>query len=477
MLRAGGNAFDAAVAGGFASAVAEPALTSLGGGGFLLARTPDGRDRVFDFFVDTPGLGHEGRELEPVLEAVTVRFPASDQVFHIGPGSVAVPANLRGFLHVHERLGRLPLAFVLAPAIALARDGVALNARQAYFLALLRPIKTASAEGRALYEPRGSYLAEGDTFRNPDLAAFLSELPASGDRDFYEGALAGRTARALADGGGLLNARDLAAYRVREVRPLAAPYRGRTLLTVPDPSFGGPLLATSLALLEAAPVGELGLGTAGHLATLAAVMQETEDQRASLGGDDAELEPARARVRRASGGTTHLSVADGEGGYASMTTSNGEGSGCFAPGTGIMLNNMMGEDDLHPDGFHASPPGIRVSSGMSPSLLLEDGSVELVLGSGGSKRIRTALLQVLSATVDFGLDVASAVNAPRAHWDGETLQLEPGFSEDAAAALSARVPTNVWPVLDVYFGGVNAVASDGSGAADPRRGGSAVSLG
>ncbi len=153
ILRAGGNAFDAAVAAGFVAAVVEPALTSLGGGGFLLARTAQGRAVLFDFFVDTPGQGLRASELEPHFLPITVRFPSSEQIFNVGMGSVAVPGVLKGYLHVQRRLGRLPLREVLAPAIHLAREGVAINAKQAYFLDLLTPIMTLTAAGRALFEP------------------------------------------------------------------------------------------------------------------------------------------------------------------------------------------------------------------------------------------------------------------------------------------------------------------------------------
>ncbi|MCI5142035.1 MAG: gamma-glutamyltransferase, partial [Candidatus Electrothrix sp. ATG1] len=148
--------------------------------------------------------------------------------------------------------------------------------------------------------------------------------------------------------------------------------------------------------------------------------------------------------------------------------------GYFAPGTGIMLNNMMGEDDLHPDGFHAEPPGQRVGSMMSPSALLHDNEVKLVLGSGGSKRIRTALSQVLTQVVDFKRDLSEAVLAPRMYWDGdeEILQIEPGFSSQAVEALQKEVSVNLWQEPDLYFGGVHAVMPGVGGVGDPRRGGS-----
>jgi gamma-glutamyltranspeptidase/glutathione hydrolase len=261
-------------------------------------------------------------------------------------------------------------------------------------------------------------------------------------------------------GGGLVTREDLAAFRVEERTPLAAPYRGGTLLTNPPPAFGGTLIALSLSLLERDVPASDGPGSGAHLRSLVSVMEEVERRR-----NDG---PVFTR------GTTHVSVCDADGNAASLSTSNGEGSGYLLPGTGIMLNNMLGEDDLHPDGFHAAPPGERVASMMSPSVWLDgDGALRLVLGSGGSKRIRTAIVQVLSALVDFGRPVVAAVEQPRVHWDGECVQVEPGFSEAALAALGELRPINRWAEPNLYFGGVHAVAPDGQAAGDPRRGGAA----
>jgi gamma-glutamyltranspeptidase/glutathione hydrolase len=411
---------------------------------------------------------------------MTVHFPASDQIFNIGLGSVAVPGNLRGFLHVHERLGTLPLSELLAPAVRLARGGVELNALQAYVMRLLEPINTLTPAGRALFRPQGTAPAEGDRLANPDLASFLESLPDSG-RDFYGGELARRIARDMREGRGLLTQRDLAAYSVAERVPLALRYRGHRLLTNPPPSFGGSLIALSLRLHEGQQLAELGWGTGGHLCALAAVMQEVDRLREEkistpeLLSDERRAESA-VRLRRATGGTTHVSVSDAAGNAASLSLSNGEGSGYLAPDTGVMLNNMLGEDDLHPDGFHGSPPGERVSSMMSPCLLLRRGGVRLIVGSGGSKRIRTALVQVIGDVVDFDLDVGAAVEAPRIHWDGEQVQVEPGFDAAAVGALRGRWPVNLWQERNLYFGGVHAVDPAGAGAGDPRRGGHSASL-
>jgi gamma-glutamyltranspeptidase/glutathione hydrolase len=476
MLRNGGNAYDAAVAAGFAAAVAEPMFTSLGGGGFLLARTAEGRERVYDFFTDAPGRGLPESMLEPHFVPMTVHFPASVQVFDIGLGSVAVPGTLAGLLYVHEHLGRLPLKEVIAPAVAMARDGVVLTGHQAYVIGLLDPINTLTEAGRKLYAPEGRRLAVGDRLRNPELADFVEGLPGSA-RDFYQGALAQQISRDMRDGQGLLTHEDLGAYRVIEREPLALDFRGHRLLTNPPPSFGGSLVALALSLHEACGEPERAWGSASHVCRLAAVMQEVDrmrDEGLAAGG---ELEVAAGRVRRACGGTTHVSVSDADGNAASMTVSNGEGSGYLAPGAGVMLNNMLGEDDLHPEGFHASPPGHRVASMMSPSLVLRDGAVRLIVGSGGSKRIRTALVQVISGIVDFERGVRESVEAPRLHWDGEQLQLEPGFPAESLEALRSRWPVNEWEERNLYFGGAHAVDPRGEAGADPRRDGRAEVVG
>ena len=485
ILKEGGNAFDAVVAAGVVSSIAEPTLTSLGGGGFLLARTADGDTTLFDFFVNTPGLGRTQRELTPHFFPVTIEFPGCHQDFNIGMGSVAVPGNIKGFLHVHERLGRLPLKTCLEPAIELARNGVTLNHHQAYFNSLLEPILTLSTEGKSLYAPGGRYLQEGDLFRNPWLASFLEELAREGDALFYQG-LAPDIEKAMDEGQGMLTARDLEEYRVIERSPLRTEYRGHTFLTNPPPSFGGWLICLGLNCLNAIELSGIEFGSKEHLVIMSHFLREWDELRSKCHEDPgcSHMEGVRSRLKRLfSRGTTHISVVDYEGNAASMTTSNGEGSGYIVPGTGIMLNNMMGEDDLHPNGFHQSPPGIRVSSMMAPSMLIQGAggrsasSLLLVLGSGGSKRIRSAILEVLSYCLDFGMNIEEAVNAPRIHYEEGVFQLEPGFPETSIEVLGhgeeyGNENINIWSDINVYFGGVNAIDVRAMTAkADPRRGG------
>ena len=469
VLRAGGNAYDAAVAAGFAATVAEPCLSSLGGGGFLLAKTAAGDEVVFDFFVDTPGRGRPALAPEPTLTPVTVRFVAADQEFHVGHGSVAVPGCLAGYLHVHRRLGRLDLAEVVEPARRLAADGVVLGRGQAAIVRLLEPIFVMHAEARARFVPEGRPFGDDEAVVSERLAAFLArvatgEVDGFGDPEVVDAVVADMVAN-----GGCITAEDLTGYRVIERTPLTVEHRAGRLLTNPPPSFGGTLVARALALLASVPPsGPMGSGA--RLRQLVDVMAAVTDHHTN-GGGDPQPPAVAATGPRSAKGTTHVSVADAEGNLAAMTTSNGTGSGITLGDTGVLANNIMGEADLHPGGFHLAPPGHRVGSMMAPTVLLRDGAAPVVLGSGGSERIRTALTQTIANLLDHGMSLETAVAAPRVHWDGSTVQVEPGYDPAAIAELATERAVNQWSVSDLYFGGVNAVSADGERAADPRRGG------
>lgn len=482
ILQAGGNAFDAVVGAGFASAVAEPALTSLGGGGLLVGYCQSQKRTLFhDFFVDTPGLGRENVNIKHDFFPIQVNFSGSTQEFNVGLGSVAVPGLLKGLLHTHSKLGRMPLADIVRPARELAA-GHLLNEQQGHFLSLLEPIMTLSGRSRYIYQPDGVPLQSGDKIKNPEMVDFLDRLVAEGDDCFYFGDIADKIDREMRHNGGLLTKDDLAAFVVKERDPLTVPYRGRTFVTASQPSMGGTLIALSLVVQGQLGYGEAAWGSKDQLSSAVGVMREVERQRALgvtdplalkwfLEGKD-NFEKSVSQARLFCRGTTHVSVADSEGNCASMTCSNGEGSGYIAPGTGVMLNNMMGEDDLHPNGFHASPSGERVFSMMSPSLLINNEKVELVIGSGGSKRIRTAISQVITQIVEFDRSLQEAVDEPRLYLDGDCLQIEPGYKQENVDCIKKILPVNVWPQKDVYFGGVHAVRPGVEGAGDPRRGGS-----
>ncbi|NPA95673.1 MAG: gamma-glutamyltransferase [Thermodesulfobacteria bacterium] len=483
ILQNGGNAFDAIIGAGFTSAVVEPSLTSLGGGGFLLARPSGDAPVLYDFFVDTPGKGLEDPEQEPHFFPVTVKFPGCEQVFNIGPGAAAVPGNLKGFVEIQSALGNLPLKEVLAPATRYAKEGTRLNHHQAYFLSLLEPIMLFDDYGKKIFLIDGKFITEGQVLKNPELADFLERLgndPEGTLNAFYKGEIAQAISKDMKRLGGLLTLEDLASYQVIKREPLSVDFSDFRLLTNPPPSFGGFFIAMAMELLSSVMPDTPAFGSWEHLAPLANTMKQIESYRQGLGSkliwpDNDWFDSAKVEITRAfSRGTTHVSVCDSQGNLASMTTSNGEGSGYYVPGTGIMLNNMMGEDDLHPEGFHSAPPGTRVASMMSPSILMEKGKVRLVLGSGGSKRIRSAITQVITNTCFLGLGLRDAVRNPRIHLEDNILQVEPGYPDETIDKLKRQFELNLWNQIDVYFGGVHAIDPFGHDAqGDPRRGGAA----
>jgi gamma-glutamyltranspeptidase/glutathione hydrolase len=495
ILEDGGNAFDAALAAFAAASVAEPVLCSLAGGGFLMAQPRGETAILYDFFVDTPRQTRPAGEID--FYPVDADFGTATQEFHIGVGSIATPGAVAGLTTVHADLGALPLARLLEPATALAREGVALRPQEAYISQVVSPILLATPEARQLNtNAAGELLRAGERRAQPELAATFEWLAAEGAEPFYHGELAARLVAFCRDNGGLLTAADLAGYRVARRAPLTCRHRELELVTNPPPSTGGILIAFALALLsEETPAERL---SPEHLVRLARVMEETNKARvdsglARAGGPEAEasaaqrlLDPAfAARYRRevlgrpsCSRGTTHISVIDSAGNAASLTLSNGEGCGHLLPKSGIMLNNMLGEEDLNPRGFHAWTPGSRLGSMMAPSLLhLRDGGLA-ALGSGGSNRIRTAVLQVLLNMGDFDLPVEAAVTAPRLHVERGVANLEEGHDEPVAAALAELDEVDKihhWPYGNLFFGGVHAVVRDRdarlSAAGDPRRGG------
>jgi gamma-glutamyltranspeptidase/glutathione hydrolase len=496
ILRNGGNAFDAAVAAILTSFVAEPGLTSAAGGGFLLAHTQANQNILFDFFTQTP---RQKRNLGEInFYPVEMDFGGAVQEFHIGLGSMAVPGNLAGVFHVHKRLGRLPFTVVAEPAIHYAKNGVKLNKFQYYCLAsILKPIIIDYKEGRQFFRPTGEVIEPEGILIMKDFADTLAYLAEKGAREFYEGDIAHRLVKDCQDLGGHLTLEDLKNYRVIEREPLVIDYRGNTLVTNPPPSSGGTLIAFALKLLSKIDVASLGFGTTHHLEILGQVMQLTNEARKD--GYDANLYQSDIAEKFLSnehlvnyehkltetvnkwGSTTHLSVVDGEGNAASVTTSNGEGSGYVIPGTGIMVNNMLGEDDLNPQGFHQWQENVRISSMMAPTIVLKDNQPEIVLGTGGSKRIRTAILQVISNILDFKMSVKEAVDSPRVHWENDVFHVEPGFAEEEINKLTLPANNQLvrWQEKNLFFGGVHTVleTSEGliEGAGDKRRDGGVAS--
>jgi gamma-glutamyltranspeptidase / glutathione hydrolase len=329
---------------------------------------------------------------------------------------------------------------------------------------------------------------------------------AEGSRGFYQGEIAQRLVKDCREQGGYLTMADLAAYQVIERSPLVTQYRGKTVLTNPPPSAGGTLIAFALGLLSKIDLTALSFGSIEHLRLMAKVMQLTNLARKD--GYDSRLyestvaeqflasdrlteysnelpavvqssgdQPTAGEVSQGIpnkwGSTTQISAIDRDGNAASVTTTNGEGSSYLIPGTGIMVNNMLGEADLHPNGFHQWQPNVRISSMMSPTMILDDRHPELVLGSGGSNRIRTAILQVMCNWLDFGMSIDAAVNAPRIHWEASVFNVEPGFGNLVIdrMAFPFNGQLELWGRQNLFFGGVHAVTrgAELGGAGDRRR--------
>jgi gamma-glutamyltranspeptidase/glutathione hydrolase len=467
VLREGGNAVDATVGAMLTSFVTESLLTGLGAGGYMLVAGGGIEPTLLDFFVAAPTRIGDGSEAE--LLGVGVSFGDAEQVFHIGPASCGVYGVPAGVCEAVRRWGTFPLEHLAAPAVRLAREGVVLNAGQAYVAEILVDLLTSTPECAALWAPSGRPLREGELFRNAELGDALLRLARDGAEPFYRGDIATAVCDWLAERGGSLRPEDLAGYEAIEREPIKLAYRDRQILTNPPPSAGGTLLAYALALLDRAPAPP----------TLAAVIDAMAAAQSERTPEFVEGLDQHGFLERflgsRLGSTTHISVIDAQGCACSATCTNGEGSGVVVPGTGMHINNVMGEEDLNPLGFHLHPAGRRMPSMMAPSVVMRDGQVELVLGSAGSNRIRSALLQTIVGVVDGGMSVKDAVCAPRVHFEDGVLFAEPGIDLDGLDGASRVVR---FGALNLFFGGVQAALRNGqhiSGAGDPRRGGVAVS--
>jgi gamma-glutamyltranspeptidase/glutathione hydrolase len=355
--------------------------------------------------------------------------------------SVAVPGAVLGLWEAHRRWGSVPWVELLAPAAALAREGVVLNEVQAFLHRILDPLLRYSPEGDALYGP-GRALVEGERFAVPELGDTLEQVATEGAGCLYRGELAERIAAHVP-----VTLDDLARYEVIEREPFSVSFRGDEIRTNPPPASGGRLLAVGLEAL--------GAGEATPLPIIRAM--EAQDSM---------------RNAEAVGGTTHISAVDGNGDAASLSCSMGSSGGVVVPGTGLQLNNMLGETHL----IGHERPGARLTSMMAPSLLLHEGTPRLVLGSAGSSRLAGAILQVVVNVAVRGLGVEEAVDAPRLHFENGVAHCEDPAAADELEA--AGYPVVRWQAQNLFFGGVSAVEirDDGSlaGAGDPRRGGAAV---
>lgn len=480
-----GNAFDAAIAAYFAACVAEPVLASLGGGGFLMAQGErETIPALYDFFVQTPAR-RENRELD--FFPIHADFGVTRQEFHIGRGSVAVPGCVAGIFHVHRERGSMPMTELVQPAIHFARQGVPLNSFQAYIHSIIAPILLHTQQGREIYaDANGELKTANETLYPIPLADTMDALAHEGERLFYEGEIAALF-QDFCQHGGLVQRRELQEYRSIRRQPLQVSLNNAAIFTNPPPSSGGVLIGFGLRLLERLIKTDWQADSVDYLLHLARVMGETEQQRAHYEAqkialerlcDDNSINQSYSDWEKhplAQRGTTHISILDGKGNRAALTVSNGEGCGYLLGDTGIMPNNMLGEEDLNPGGFFNWQGGQRMTSMMSPSLVNFSDGRELVTGSGGSNRIRTALLQLIAQMVFFDADLSDAVHLPRLHLEKDFLYMENFHDEALHEQLQQHYPDyRFWQEPNLYFGGAHSVmktARGVQGAGDPRRGG------
>jgi gamma-glutamyltranspeptidase/glutathione hydrolase len=476
VLKAGGNAVDAAVAVGFALAVTHPFAGNLGGGGYMTIHMADGRNTFIDFRERAPKAATHDMYLDAQGN------PTRDSLQ--GWRSSGVPGTVRGFEMAVKKYGKKTWAEDMAPAIDLASNGYVLsytNAETTHW-GLRSNGLGRDPETKRIYQRDGNYYQMGDTLKLPDLAATLSRISKNGADEFYEGDTAKRFAAEEAKHGGLITAADLHDYKAIEREPVSGQYHGYTVISAPPSSSGGVTILETLGILDGTGYEKDGPGSALEIHYLAEAMRRAYADRNSYLGDPdfvknpiagmlnpaylaklrSTIDPIRATpsdqikpgkpMGAETQDTTHFSVVDGEGNAVAVTytLNGGFGNGITVPGLGFLLNNEM--DDFaskpgSPNGFglvqgeaNSIAPGKRPLSSMAPTILLKDGKVFMTVGAPGGSRIPTAVLQTILDVVDFHMNAQDAVDFPRVHhqWLPDTLSAEPGISPDTVALLKAR---------------------------------------
>ena len=458
ILREGGNAVDAAIAAFLMSWVAEPCMSSAGGGGFALLQMDGHPPVVLDFFCQTPGWKRLPAEQD--FYPITVDFGDTEEVFHVGRGSTGVPGSIDGLFQLYRRYGSIPLKQLFEPAIEAAKTGLLVDPFQELDFRLLEPILGIDPKASNLFFEHGRLIQEGERLKLPQMADFLDYLWREGRDAFYRGEVMHGIVADYSKGGHLTRD-DFHAYQSIWRQPLEVHYGNHRVFTNPLPSMGGIRIGWFLESLMHQAAGKVP-GDQGHLAALMNAFRHIRQMPAS----------------GLHGSTTHFSISDSKGNAVSLTASNGEGCGYFVKDTDIQLNNMLGEAALLPGGFHSWRPAVRLSSMMAPTMVFSGPGhqLELVTGSSGAGRIPFAIAQVIHYALDFDLSVEEAVNAARIHWQEGSWNLEPGFQTDGVRLLDEE-QLRVWKSSSLYFGGVNTVKIGAHGsyaAADRRRLGTAI---
>ncbi len=471
ILAAGGNAIDAAVAVGYALAVVEPCCGNIGGGGFMTLHLADGRDSFINFRETAPAAASAGMYLDAAGKPIS-------ELSRYGWRAIAVPGTVMGLDRALLEYGTMPRAAVMAPAVALARNGFVLSRDDTELLAIkVDQLATDPAAAEIFLRPDGSRFEPGDRLVQKDLAATLEAIGEHGPDAFYQGRIPAAVEQASRANGGILSARDFADYKATEAPPLACSYRGYVILSAPPPSSGGATICEILDILEGYDIKALGFRSARSVQLMVEAMgRGYADRNTFLGDPDFVANPLdrllskgyaagiRAAIAasaakpaavpaapREQAETTSFSVVDGAGNAVAVTyTINGYfGAEVMAPGTGFLLNDEMDDFTAKPGAANlyglvqgkanAIAPGKRPLSSMAPSLVEKDGQVFLVLGSPGGSRIITTVLETIINVVDYGMGPQQAVDAPRFHFQGlpdKVFYERSGLSSDTIATLA-----------------------------------------
>ena len=480
ILKFGGNAFDAAIGAVFVSMSSEFALTGAFGGGVLLGIENNSAPFIYDFFVDCPHKYNTNNE----FVNIEVDFGSTMQSFHIGKGSIAVPGNIKGLLQIHKNHGKLPLSDVLKQAIDCANNGVTISSHQSYIYDLIEPILSFDSSTKNLFYKNNKLMNKGDVYKNSAFGDFLKLLTSKGSDYFYKGEGLEIILNFL-NNNGTLTRSDFLDYKVYKRKPLSLAFNNHTIYTNPSPSYGGTLIIFLIKLLKNSSINQIKVFDLIKGMNLSSLARDEVCRNPNKENEIEEVLSEEVYKKylqlfnqsktlnftpelNGFGSTTHVSILDKKGNAVSITTTNGEGCGYIIPEYGIMMNNMLGEDDLNPFGFHKWNKKRRLPTMVSPIIITKNSKPEFVLGSGGSNRIRSANVQVILNLLVHNMNLYDSISSPRIHLEGNTLFHEPGIKIPNQKINNMML--NSFNNKNLFFGGVNAVSPDAA-IGDDRRGG------
>lgn len=481
ILKKGGNAYDAAIACILAAPMCEPLFTSLGGGGFMMTKNPTCKPILYDFFVDVPPNKNQSKD----FYGIDVDFGNAIQEFHVGLASAAIPGLVKGIWAIYKDFASMDMSELIKPAFNYSKKGIYLSLYQAQFMKLLEKMFLATNNSRSIYQKNGKLIDQNSLFTNQMYSEFLQTFAKEGEEIFYRGEIGQNIVKMCETSGGLITKECLQNYKLKKRTPIELNFKNHKVYLNPPPSSGGVLIAFSLLLLENYP--NLTFGSDEFVRIFLEVQNSTnifrkdkvdeflydKNLKTILSNKDV-IDAFKFQMQKRLnllGNTTQLSIVDEKENLVSITTTNGEGCGHVIDGCGILLNNMLGEEDLNPHGFFAWPHGIRLPSMMCPTILSNETS-SLVLGAAGSNRIRSAILNTILGFLDTN-DIQKSILLPRGHLEKDTFYAESGFMHEVK---DFGYNLKYFDEKNLFFGGVQGATSSLLGGADIRRYGAVIKV-